>query len=644
MKYFLILLTAMLTAGGLFSQQTDLFIPREIQQAYENNTRSYSGKPGENYFQNHADYDINAEFHPKTGRLEGSEQITYHNNSPDTLKYIALRLYMNLYQKGIKKDYRVPPEDLHDGIEINRLTYNSRRIDSLDGHHTKNWKTIKMFPLPKPLKPGKKATLSIEWEVKLPEKKKYRFGEHGKNNWFVAYWYPRISVYDDIRGVYTGGRKLYVSRWYTNPWTGREEFYNGFSDYDVTLSVPKEYMVWATGILQEPEKHFNSDILKRFSKAHKSDTVVPIITTDDIQNNEILKAKNSWKFTAEHVPDFAFATARDYLWDGTSVMADSSESSRVFVDAVYPKDFKQFDKAAAIGRKVIDLFPDQVIPSSFPFPGFTVFNGGELGGGAVEFPMITNSEDSDNIVDLKLLVAHELIHNYFPFYVMTNESDYAFMDEGLTTFLERETLMSISSDNKPYKTPRFKGFFKYMSGSNREIPLMARSYVIADDPAYFQHAYGRPSIAFFTLKDMLGEKAFNETMKAFMERWEGKHPTPYDFFFTFEDVLNRDLSWFWEPWFFDFGYPDLAIEDVKNTDSGHHITIKQEGKLPVPVDLTVWLDNGSMKEINKSPAVWKNRDHYEVTLDSDQPIDSIKLEHQTVPDVYPENNQYRAAK
>jgi aminopeptidase N len=171
---------------------------------------------------------------------------------------------------------------------------------------------------------------------------------------------------------------------------------------------------------------------------------------------------------------------------------------------------------------------------------------------------------------------------------------------------------------------------------------MTQSYMVSDYPAYFHYAYDRPGAAYYLLKQMVGEKSFIRALGAFMERWEGKHPTPYDFFFTFEDVLNRDLSWFWEPWFFDFGYPDLAIEDVKNTNNGHHITIEQKGKLPVPVDLTVWLDNGSTKEFNKSPAVWKNRDHYEVTLDSDQPIDSIKLEHQTVPDVYPENNQYRA--
>ncbi|MBS3805969.1 MAG: hypothetical protein KGY60_00555, partial [Bacteroidales bacterium] len=182
------------------------------------------------------------------------------------------------------------------------------------------------------------------------------------------------------------------------------------------------------------------------------------------------------------------------------------------------------------------------------------------------------------------------------------------------------------------------------SGSKREIPPMIRSYVISDDPAYFHHAYARPSFAFFTLKDMVGKESFTRAMKAFMNRWEGKHPTPYDFFFTFEDVINRDLSWFWEPWFFNFGYPDLAIKEVRQTDNRHHITIAQQGKLPIPLNLTVWLDNGSIKKVNKSPAVWKNKDHHEVTLESEHPIDSVKLENRIVPDVYPGNNAYRAEK
>jgi hypothetical protein len=634
----------MLSAGSLLSQQGDLFIPREIQQAYENGTRSYSGKPGENYFQNHADYDIDAEFHPKTGRLEGSEQITYHNNSPDTLKYIALRLYMNFYRKGIDRDYEIPQEDIHEGIKIKHFAYNGTRLDSIDGPKAdKERGTIQMIPLPEPIKPEDEATLSIDWEVELPEKSTIRFGETRENNWFVAYWYPRISVYNDITGVYIDGDKTYRSGWDATPWTGAEEFYNDFSDYDVSLSVPEDYVVWATGILQEPGQHFKPKILKRFRMAHESDTVVPIITSEDIQKKEILRSNRPWHFQAEQVPDFAFATSKKYLWDGTSVRASASDTRRIFVSSAYPINHNLFNRAAMISRDIIDLFPEQIIPARFPFPKLTAVSAGEDFGGGMEYPMMNNCTDYEDTLRMKIILAAELIHNYFPFHVMTNESDYAFLDEGLTSLLSDQTLTQITKKlNLADEQEHFSSTYEAMAGSRRDIPPMTQSYMVSDYPAYFHYAYDRPGAAYYLLKQMVGEKSFIRALGAFMERWEGKHPTPYDFFFTFEDVLNRDLSWFWEPWFFDFGYPDLAIEDVKNTDSGHHITIKQKGKLPVPVDLTVWLDNGSTKEINKSPAVWKNRDHYEVTLDSDQPIDSIKLEHQTVPDVYPENNAYRA--
>ena len=644
MKRFVLILIAMLTAGGLFSQQTDLFIPREIQQAYENNTRSYSGKPGENYFQNHADYDINAEFHPKTGRLEGSEQITYHNNSPDTLKYIALRLYMNFYRKGVDRDYEIPQEDIHEGIKIKHFAYNGTRLDSIDGPKPdKERGTIQMISLPQPIEPDGEATLSIDWEVELPQKSKIRFGKTRENNWFVAYWYPRISVYNDILDGHLIEGEIYKSGWDTTPWTGAEEFYNDFSDYEVTLSVPENYVVWATGILQEPGKHFKPKILKRFRKAHESDTVVPIITSEDIQKKEILRSNDPWHFRAEQVPDFAFATSKKHLWEGTSVRTGSSDNRRIFVSSAYREDQKLFNQAAKMSQ-IIDLYPEQIIPARFPFPKLTAFNvSARFPAGGTEFPMLYNIKTSTDTLFRKTVMVHELIHNYFPFHVMTNESDYAFLDEGLTDFFTTQTITKMKSEIKdPDKQKRISRGYRRMAGSRRDIPPMTQSYMISDIPAYFHYAYDRPRAAYYLLKQMIGKESFTRAMKAFMERWEGKHPTPYDFFFTFEDVLNRDLSWFWEPWFFDFGYPDLAIEDVKNTDSGHHITIKQEGKLPVPVDLTVWLDNGSMKEINKSPAVWKNRDHYEVTLDSDQPIDSIKLEHQTVPDVHPENNAYRA--
>jgi len=644
MKSFFLLLITILTAGSLFSQQTELFIPREIQQAYDKGTRSYSGKPGENYFQNHVDYDIDAEFHPKTGRLEGSEQITYHNNSADTLKYIALRLYMNFYRKGVDRDYEIPQEDIHEGIKIKHFAYNGTRLDSIDGPKPdKERGTIQMIRLPEPIDPEGEATLSIDWELELPEKSHIRFGEAGENNWFVAYWYPRISVYNDILDGYLSEGEIYKSGWDATPWTGVEEFYNDFSDYDVTLSVPENYMVWATGILQEPGSHFKPKILKRFRRAHESDTVVPIITSEDIQKKEILRSNRPWHFQAEQVPDFAFATSKKYLWDGTSVQSGSSDQRRIFVSSAYPEDHNLFNQAAKMSREIIDLFPEQIIPARFPFPKLTAVSAGEDFGRGVEYPMITNCTDYADTLRMKYVLTHEIIHNYFPFYVMTNESDYAFLDEGLTDFFTAQTLPEItkkmnSSDAEKYSTESYEK----MAGSRRDIPPMTQSYIISDYPAYFNYAYDRPRTAYYLLKNMLGEESFTLAMKAFMQRWKGKHPTPYDFFFTFEDVLKRDLSWLWEPWFFDFGYADLAIKEVRQTDNGHHITIAQQGKLPVPVDLTVRLDNGNTKEINKSPAVWKNRNHHEVTLESEHPIDSVKLENRIVPDVYPGNNAYRA--
>ena len=228
-----------------------------------------------------------------------------------------------------------------------------------------------------------------------------------------------------------------------------ENFYNDFSDYDVTLSVPEEYVVWATGILQQPEQHFKPEILNRFRMAHESDTVIPIITTKDIENDNIIRSRHPWHFQAEQVPDFAFSTSKKYLWDGTSVQIGSSDNRRVFVSSAYLEDPNQFNLAAKISREAIKLYPEQVIPASFPFPKITAISAGENYRGAMEYPMMIYSHDTKNKRYMKALVIHEVIHSYFPFYLMMNESDYAFMDEGLTSFFEAQTMIETTTKIKP---------------------------------------------------------------------------------------------------------------------------------------------------------------------------------------------------
>ncbi|MFP4019786.1 MAG: M1 family metallopeptidase [Bacteroidales bacterium] len=626
MKKYLITILGLLISSSILSQEKELFIPLELQEAYEKGTRSYTGEPGEKYFQNESRYKIEADFNPATGFLEGNEEITYYNNSPDSLEYIAVRLYMNLMKEGFGRDFTIPPVDLHDGVEYTNFEIDGKELDSEGGPFIdRDMGTVQLIKLSEPIAPNGQASLSIGWEVQLPRQVAIRMGQYGKENWFVAYWYPQISVYDDI------------TDWATQPFTGSAEFYNDFSDFDVTIKVPKDFMVWATGILQKPDKHFKPGVLERFNQAHESDTVVNIITTKEIEQQDYLTREKEWNYKAEGVPDFAFAVSSSYLWDGTSIMIDTASQERIFVSAAYKKDSRDFHKVAGLSREIIKVFSKDIMQANYPYPKMTAFNGS----GGMEFPMMINDGDSRNHIGTVHLTAHEIGHAYFPFYVMTNETSYAFMDEGLISFLPRIAEERLLNGYEPF-TELVKSY-EAAAGSMSEIPLMIKSYMISDYAAYRTHAYTRPGTAFYLLYKMLGEEDFNKALKEYIERWKWKHPTPYDFFFTFEDVLERDLSWFWEPWFFEFGYADLAIGEVNSEDGEHKIKIENKGKMPVPVVLKIQYTDGSDETIREEADVWESGESsYTLQVSNQKNIQRINLGASDVPDVKTDNNAYKA--
>ena len=625
-RYFVVALAGVLFAGGLQSQEKDFFIPRELQKAYQQGTRSYTGVPGGNYFQNTADYDIDARFEPKSGELRGEQTIAYRNNSPDTLKNLVMRVFMNIFQKGVERDFDVGPVDLHDGVEIENLRVNGEKVDGSGILRLLNGRgTIQTIRLADPVLPGEQVNVSMRWKVQLPQHVAIRMGQYGKDhNWFVAYWYPHISVYDDVYG------------WDTHPFTGSAEFYYDFNDYDVRLTVPGDYMVWATGILQNPEEHYRGNILSRISQAKRTEEVVPIVTAEDLEKEVVLKDRrqHTWHFTASQVPDFSFAVSKKYIWDGTSLEVDHQTGRRTFVSAVYDTSSVDFHQVAEVSRESIRMFSEEIMGVPFAYPKLTAFNGS----GGMEFPMMINDGDVSSYQGTVHLTAHEIGHNYFPFYVMTNESYYAFMDEGLISFLPRIVEKKMIEGFNPFES-LVQGY-AFNAGNGMEVPLMVKSYMLSDYAAYRVHAYQRPGTAFYHLRKLVGEEDFHKALRAYIIRWAKKHPTPYDFFYTCEDVLDRDLGWFWKPWFFEFGYPDLALGQLHTSGSGQYITILKKGNIPVPIHLTVIYNDGSKEVIERSAEVWKKSSQHHIAVDGGKDIRKIQLGHANIPDAFPDNNTY----
>lgn len=599
------------------AQEKEIYIPIELQRAYESNTRSYTGAPGEKYFQNSSDYTIRAEFDPESGYLKGKENITYYNKSEDTLSLIVIRLYQNFFKKGFNRDFPVPSIELHDGVIINELKVDGNLWNEAGGPQLLYDQGTNIYvQLMKPIEPGQNREITIDWEVQLPTKMTVRMGQYGKGNWFVGYWYPQIAVYDDISG------------WDNNAFSGSAEYYLDFNNYDVEITTPENYMLWATGDLQEPEKHYKKEILERLEKAINSNKVIHVVEEEDIINDRVLKrGLHAWHFTARDVPDFAFATSKTYLWDATSAVIDES-NNRTAVHAVYKRNSIDFHEVAQISKEIIEHFSSDVFGIPFPYPKMVAFNGG----GGMEYPMMINDGDSESYQGTVHLTAHEIGHSYFPFYVGTNEAYYAFMDEGLISFLPRETERKMIQGFEPFE--EIIKQFAELAGNMQEVPLMTKSFVLSDYRTYRLHAYTRSANAFYFLRELMGTEKFNEAMQLYMKRWARKHPTPYDFFFTFEEVAGEDLSWYWNPWFFEFGYPDLAIELV----SDHEVVISKKGNIPVPLKVTIWYEDGNLDVICENLRIWKNTNQIALKHKGGK-VKKVTLGDKLIPDSKPGNNQ-----
>jgi hypothetical protein len=506
--------------------QEKLFIPRNIQSAYEKGTRSPDGKPGKEYWQNSADYKIDVEVIPSTYQIIGNERITYYNNSPDSLTRIVLRLYPNIFKKGSARDYSINPDAIADGVSINKIEIDGRSINLENRSIFRVTSTIAVIYLPESVPSNSSIDLAIEWSFNLSPKATLRMGVYDSTSVFVGYWYPQVAVYDDIEG------------WDYYNYGGQVEFYNDFSNFDVSITLPNNFGVWATGELQNPEEVLSENIYERYLKAKQSDEVIRIVTTSDLNLSTIYKndeSKNTWIYKASNVSDFAFAFSDNYLWDGVRTIIDSSNNQSVFVQAVYPVDSPDFYDVAEASRDLINYFSYEMPGIKFPFPSVVAFNNGRSGGGGMEFPMMINDGSTDVWENTVALTAHELAHQYFPFYVGTNEKKYAFMDEGWAVMLPFKYMEKLAGINS--RLISTVGNYEYLAGTDDDIPMMIPSLSLPYN-SYRNSAYDKSSIAYEILRDMLGDELFLKALQEYINRWNGKHPTPYDFYFTFNDVAR----------------------------------------------------------------------------------------------------------
>jgi hypothetical protein len=621
MRPQLLTLLALILSVSAFGQTT-LFVPRNFQKPYEKGTRSWDGKPGPNYWQNRAKYIIKASLDPKTRRLTGEETITYFNNSPDSLPLIRLKLQHDRYRKGAQRSGDVTPSDVSDeGTRIEALTYNGQAVEEKGRrrHSTFLDLDLKKTPLP----PGDTATLTVKWAYTLPA------GEDAarecvcdSSTFFVPYWYPQIAVYDDLNG------------WASYPYTGTQEFYHEFADYDVTLTLPEGYQVWATGTWQNAAQILSKTHLKRWSQAFTATEVISIFSEKELRDGGVFKKKgpNAFHFVAFDVPDFAFAASDHYNWDATSAVVDDATSRRTFVSAAYNTQSTDYPQVARIAADGIRLMSTYLPGYPFPYPTMTVFNGND----GMEYPMMCNDASTAPRSPMTLTI-HEVSHTYFPFMMGINEQDYAWMDEGWASFFDYMLSDSLSHHSiggvRPYSN---------VAGTENDVPPMVKSRNLS--AAYRNAAYQRPQNAYFTLLDVLGYEKFHQCMTEYMNRWKGKHPAPFDFFQTWNQASGQNLDWFWRPWFFEWGYPDLAIQGVTRDEAAdcQVINVARKGQIPVPVHLELEYADGSKSTLHHTAAVWKDgKQNFPVKCAQGKTLKSVQMGAKTIPDVNAADNSWK---
>lgn len=627
MKKRMILATGLflLFCTTVFSEEKNV-VPKSVTLAYAKQTRSKDGNPGKHYWQNTASYTIKATVDVKNKMLHGSERITYFNNSPDTLKTLVVRLYQDLFKRGANRNslVDVDPRDLTDGVVIERMHIgNNEKTIEVNQKQVRRTGTLMHVQLTDKIAPQSKADIQIDWNFHIPEHTLIRMGTIDSTTVFLGQWYPQIAVYDDLNG------------WDKHSYNGLAEFYNEVADFDVEITVPKGFMVWATGEPVNIDELLQAPYDANYKKATASDQVTHLITVQDLKRGNITTNKQTWRYKASQVSDFAFGLSDHYCWDVTSVEVDKATKRRTIVGVAYNPASQHFDKVVDVARETVRSMSEEIPGIPFPFPYMTVFNG-DFG---IEYPMITNVGADPKFSMTVYANSHEIAHSYFPFYVCTNETKNGWLDEGLTVFLPEKVQMRMAPLDEAKKNTRA---FSYYAGLEDEPAVITPTHYL-DQRIYFYLNYAKTEVALRMLETELGDSLFKTCLNGFMERWKYKHPTPYDFFNTFNSLSGQDLTWFWQAWYYqNGGIPDLAIDQVKRSGHKIEVVVVNKGDFPLPVVLSGYNQDKIVKTITLPARKWLEQPNKPLTVsfESTEPITSITLGNDYIPDANRSNNKH----
>jgi hypothetical protein len=556
----------------------DIPLTNAIRRAFAAGTRDSSGRPGRAYWQLRTDYTIAARLDPAASRIHGRETIRLYNTSPDSLGLIVLRLDPNIFLGTAPRAAPWVPAENTDGMVITAMTVNGRRVDlsepppagterggparpaepRVQGLHS----TVARVLLPAPVPPHGDATLEIAWHFKLP-------GGNGQGHRMTmrwadtlyqpTQWYPRVAVYDDLRG------------WDTELYLGPSEFYNNFGRFDVRIEVPAGWIVSGTGVLQNPEEVLTPQARQRLARVLDADSVVTIVGPDEVGPGAATAPGDQlvWHFVADTVNDFAWATAKKYIWQATRATIPGRGPIPIHM-VFLPGRAPLYANAGPIARHALEFYSKLWFP--YPFPQLTLQDGPSAG---MEYPMVINSNQG--------AADHETGHQWWPMTVSNNETWYGWMDEGFNQYMN--ILSAADAQGRSATLDGAGQSYGRVSGNEAEPPMMWNANYAG--PMYSFQTYAKTPLMLSMLGGIVGDSAVVRAHREWARAWRFKHPSPWDYMFFMNRALGRDLSWFWYYWLFTTESVDGSIQHAATTGSRTAVVIRQDGQMPSPVVLRV---------------------------------------------------------
>lgn len=614
--------------------------------------RAATGAPGPAYWQQRADYTIQANLDTDKRAITARQTLTYTNNSPDTLTHLWFNLEQNLFRPNSRGARQTAPgarfgnRDRFDG------GFSIRHV-AIDGDpvELRVEDTLARLDLPRPLAPrGGTVTIDLSFSFSIPPYGSDRLGidqtRHGEI-FQIAQWFPNVCVYDDVHG------------WNTLPYLGQGEFYTNFGRYDVSITVPRSHLVAATGVLQNPEEVLTPVQRERLSAARATTDSIVIRSRDEVADPATRPPGDgplTWRFIAEDVRTFAWASSGAFAWDACTHPGSGPAGAGTLCQSFYPAEAARVWGPDALGggssqmlRASLAHYGEKWYP--YPYPVATNVNG--IVGG-MEYPMIVfcgggrqqpnANEEIPSARDAERglfgVTTHEIGHNWFPMLLSSDERRHAWMDEGFDTFINYYA----SLERYPDILPR-RGNARVWA---RDHPRPSAQVIDipADEVApgtLGDMQYGKTAAGLVLLREgILGEERFDRAFREYIRRWAFKHPRPWDFFRTIEDVAGEDLGWFWRGWFYSTGITDQAIERVDRTEHGSTAIFINRGEVVMPLAFTVEYDDGERQAHRLPVTIWRDSDRYAFEMaTAGRAVRSIEIDpDEDFPDVDLSNNAW----